>query len=105
MTLHITCDMSHDCYIHVSHMTALSAGTPGVDYARVDETLNVALADSAAGQSCFNFSVMDDSAVEEPMECLVIRLELPQNASELLRIAPGNESTLCCIQDDDSESA
>ena len=89
----------------MSHMTALSAGTPDVDYTRVDQILGVTLADSAVGQRCFTFSVVNDSAVEEPMECLVIRLELPQNASEMLRIAPGNESTLCCILDDDSESA
>lgn len=57
------------------------------------------------GQTCFNFTVENDAALEDSLECLVVRIELPENASDLLRIAPGNDSTLCCIVDDDSELA
>ena len=57
------------------------------------------------GQTCFNFTVENDAALEDSLECLVVRIQLPENASDLLRIAPGNDSTLCCIVDDDSELA
>ena len=57
------------------------------------------------GQTCFNFTVENDAALEDSLECLVVRIQLPETASDLLRIAPGNDSTLCCIVDDDSELA
>ena len=59
--------------------------------------------DSAAGETCFNLSVLDDTVLEEPLECLLLRIELPDDSPEMLNIAPGNDSTLCCITDDDSE--
>ena len=60
--------------------------------------------DSAEGETCFTLSVLDDTVLEEPLECLLLKIELPEDFSEmLLSIAPGNDSTLCCITDDDSE--
>ena len=61
------------------------------------------LNDSAAGEICFNLLVLDDTVLEEPLECLVLRIQLPEDSPDMLRIAPGNDSTLCCIMDDDSE--
>lgn len=111
-TLHIItqlCCISHDqlCYCIPRDFAAAfsSAGTPNVDYAVINQTINVGVAESSVGQRCFNFTVENDVAVEDPLECLVVRIQLPENASDLLRIAPGNDSTLCCIEDDDSELA
>ena len=59
--------------------------------------------DSAAGETCFDLLVLDDTVLEEPLECLVLRIQLPEDSPDMLRIAPGNDSTLCCIMDDDSE--
>ena len=66
--------------------------------------------DSAAGETCFSLSVLDDTVLEEPLECLLLRIQIPDDAPDmlgiapdLLGIAPGNDSTLCCIMDDDSE--
>ena len=62
----------------------------------------MSLLDSAAGETCFNITIEDDSE-PETMECLVVVLQLPANAPEMVQIAPGNESTICCIVDDDGE--
>ena len=59
--------------------------------------------DSAAGETCFNLSVLDDTVLEEPLECLLLTIQLPEDSPDMLHIAPGNDSTLCCIMDDDSE--
>ena len=103
------CCISHDqfcyCIPHDFAAAFSSAGTPNVDYAAINQTINVAVAESSVGQRCFNFTVENDVALEDPLECLVVRIQLPENALDLLRIAPGNDSTLCCIVDDDSELA
>ena len=85
------------------HDFASSVGTPNIDYDVIDQTINVTLMDSAAGETCFNLSVLDDTVLEEPLECLLLTIQLPEGSSDMLNIAPGNDSTLCCIMDDDSE--
>ena len=66
--------------------------------------------ESVAGETCFSLSVLDDTVLEEPLECLLLRIQIPDDAPnmlgiapDLLGIAPGNDSTLSCIMDDDSE--
>ena len=102
--------MSHDAACFRLHDFVSSAGTPNVDYIAINQTINVTLVDSAAGETCFSLSVLDDIVLEEPLECLLLRIQIPDDAPDmlgiapdLLNIAPGNDSTLCCIVDDDSE--
>lgn len=78
----------------------LPLATPDVDYGRVNLTLDVSLRDSDVGEICFNLTIEDDTVVEA-MECLVLVFRLPENAPDMVEIAPGNESTICCILDDD----
>ena len=73
-----------------------------MDYGRINQTLDISLADSDAGETCFNITIEDDSVAEE-MECLMVVFQLPDNAPAMVRFAPGNESTICCIVDDDGE--
>ena len=82
---------------------ASSAAAPNVDYGAINHTINVTLTDSAAGETCFTLSVLDDTVLEEPLECLVLRIQLPEGSPDMLHIDPGNDSTLRCIMDDDSE--
>ena len=96
----------HDAAVYMTS----SAGTPNVDYIAINQTINVTLMESAAGETCFSLSVLDDTVLEEPLECLLLRIQIPDDAPDmlgiapdLLGIAPGNDSTLCCIVDDDSE--
>ena len=89
--------------LQITHEFTSSAATPNVDYEAIDLTINVTLMDSAAGETCFTLSVLDDTVLEELLECLVLRIQLPDGSPDMLGIAPGNDSTLCCIMDDDSE--
>ena len=74
--------------------------TPGVDYGRINITLDVTPQDSDAGEVCFNVTIEDDSEVEQGLECLMVAIRLP-DALSMVRIADGNESVMICIMDDD----
>ena len=74
--------------------------TPGVDYGRINITLDVTPQDSDAGEVSFNVTIVNDSEVEPGLECLMVVIRLP-DALSMVRIADGNESVMICIMDDD----
>ena len=53
---------------------------------------------------CFNIPIRDDDFVELE-ECFVVSIFLPPPSAELaVSITNGQESALCCIQDNDGKS-
>ena len=64
--------------------------------------IDATLADSDAGELCFAIEVFDDGFVEEE-ECFTFNINLGGISDDMIDIAPGQESSTCCIIDDDRE--
>ena len=72
------------------------------DYIPPDFGVIADLDDSAAGQICYEAAaIVDDSLVEDQLQCFRVSFSVPDNIDMLL---VQNNSAICCIEDDDSTS-
>ena len=76
-----------------------------MDYQKINRTLTATTTDMVNTSRCFPFAIVNDIAVEEPLECFTVEIFLPANAPDLVRnmVSFQNAQPTCCIQDDDGK--
>ena len=74
----------------------LTTATPGVDYSDVIAPIVARPGDT---QVCFDIVINNDELVEEDQECLMASF----TAEVIVNLIVGDNISVCCIVDDDSE--